>query len=122
MRKWKTLLGIVLLMLLPLVAHGQTSTNAQDQPSNVLAQYAAATNQWVTIAQGYANRLFTLLATIDISWLGIIMLLEGADMQQWLAKLMKKVAAIGFFGVLLEKGSTWIPAIITSFSQIGMAA
>lgn len=111
-----------LLLALPLAASAQNLTPAADQPTNVLQQYATATTQWLTVVQSAATRLFALLAMIEMSWLGVTLVLEGHDIQVWVAKLIKKVITLGFFLALLQNDSVWVPAIVNSFAQLGQNA
>jgi type IV secretion system protein TrbL len=118
---WTLLFLVVVAMPLAAVAQGTSSTNPQDQPTSVLHAFDNVTSSWIQSMHGFALRLFFLLAGIDVVWLGILLVLEHADMQHTLAKVIKKVLTIGFFLALLENGSTWVKAIIDSFSQIGIA-
>ena len=71
---------------------------------------------------GYANKLFGLLAFIDFTWAMIVLFLEGQELQGWIAGFLKKFMTISFFYALLINQSTWFPAIINSFVQIGQQA
>lgn len=125
MRKRRFVISLLILAFIlaaPALVFGQSSTNPQDQPTNVLHAFDAATQQWIGPMKRYANRLFMLLAAIDMAWLGITLVLEGAELQQTLAKVLKKVAVLGFFLAVLENGNTWISAIINSLSQAGSTA
>jgi type IV secretion system protein TrbL len=88
----------------------------------LLDVYKNATTTWVSTAFGYANKLFGLLAFIDFTWAMIVLFLEGQEMQGWIAGFLKKFMTISFFYALLINQSTWFPAIINSFVQIGQQA
>src|ERR1039457_7194206 len=103
------------------LAFGQ-GTAPQSGPSNLLDVYKNATTTWVSTAFGYANKLFGLLAFIDFTWAMIVLFLEGHEMQGWIAGFLKKFMTISFFYALLINQSTWFPAIINSFVQIGQQA
>jgi len=103
------------------LAFGQ-STAPQSGPSDLLDVYKNATTTWVSTAFGYANKLFGLLAFIDFTWAMIVLFLEGQEMQGWIAGFLKKFMTISFFYALLINQSTWFPAIINSFVQIGQQA
>ena len=103
------------------LAYGQ-STAPQSGPSDLLDVYKNATTTWVSTAFGYANKLFGLLAFIDFTWAMIVLFLEGQEMQGWIAGFLKKFMTISFFYALLINQSTWFPAIINSFVQIGQQA
>jgi type IV secretion system protein TrbL len=103
------------------LAYGQ-STAPQSGPSDLLDVYKNATTTWVSTAFGYANKLFGLLAFIDFTWAMIVLFLEGQEMQGWIAGFLKKFMSISFFYALLINQSTWFPAIVNSFVQIGQQA
>jgi type IV secretion system protein TrbL len=103
------------------LAYGQ-STAPQSGPSDLLDVYKNATTTWVSTAFGYANKLFGLLAIIDFTWAMIVLLLEGQELQGWIAGFLKKFMSISFFYALLINQSTWFPAIVNSFVQIGQQA
>jgi len=103
------------------LAYGQ-SPAPQSGPSDLLDVYKNATTTWVSTAFGYANKLFGLLAFIDFTWAMIVLFLEGQEMQGWIAGFLKKFMTISFFYALLINQSTWFPAIINSFVQIGQQA
>jgi type IV secretion system protein TrbL len=70
----------------------------------------------------YANKLFGLLAVIDFTWAMIVLFLERHELEGWIAGFLKKLMTISFFYALLINQSTWFPAIINSFVQIGQQA
>jgi type IV secretion system protein TrbL len=91
-------------------------------PSNLLNQYQSVRSTWLTTAAGYANRLFAILALIEFAWTGIILLLDKTDLQGWTSALIRRMMFVGAFFALLQFGTTWIPAIIDSFVQVGQTA
>jgi type IV secretion system protein TrbL len=88
----------------------------------LLDVYKNATTTWVSTSFGYANKLFGLLAVIDFTWAMIVLFLERQELQGWIAGFLKKFMTISFFYALLINQSTWFPAIINSFVQIGQQA
>jgi type IV secretion system protein TrbL len=102
-------------------AYGQTPA-PQSGPSDLLDVYKNATTTWVSTAFGYANKLFGLLAVIDFTWAMIVLFLERHELEGWIAGFLKKLMTISFFYALLINQSTWFPAIINSFVQIGQQA
>jgi type IV secretion system protein TrbL len=102
-------------------AYGQTPA-AQSGPSDLLDVYKNATTTWVSTSFGYANKLFGLLAVIDFTWAMIVLFLERHELEGWIAGFLKKLMTISFFYALLINQSTWFPAIINSFVQIGQQA
>lgn len=103
------------------LAYGQTPA-PQSGPSDLLDVYKNATTTWVSTAFGYANKLFGLLAIIDFTWAMIVLFLERHELEGWIAGFLKKLMTISFFYALLINQSTWFPAIINSFVQIGQQA
>jgi len=103
------------------LAYGQ-SPAPQSGPSDLLDVYKNATTTWVSTAFGYANKLFGLLAVIDFTWAMIVLFLERHELEGWIAGFLKKLMTISFFYALLINQSTWFPAIINSFVQIGQQA
>jgi type IV secretion system protein TrbL len=103
------------------LAYGQTPA-PQSGPSDLLDVYKNATTTWVSTAFGYANKLFGLLAVIDFTWAMIVLFLERHELEGWIAGFLKKLMTISFFYALLINQSTWFPAIINSFVQIGQQA
>lgn len=112
--------GATLLLLLSMAAHSQTfhSTTAGD----ILSQMRSFRTQWTTNIWTYAQRLFWFLAFIEFGWSVIALALDKTDLQSWVAGLVRKMMWIGAFYTLLVNGSSWIPAILDSFEQIGQGA
>jgi type IV secretion system protein TrbL len=88
----------------------------------MLDQYRAVRGTWLTVAAGYANRLFGLLALIEFAWTGAMLVLERTDLQGWTAALIRKMMFIGAFFALLNFGADWSPRIIESFQIVGQSA
>jgi type IV secretion system protein TrbL len=111
----------VLVIATGAFAYGQTPA-PQSGPSDLLDVYKNATTTWVSTSFGYANKLFGLLAVIDFTWAMIVLFLERHELEGWIAGFLKKFMTISFFYALLINQSTWFPAIINSFVQIGQQA
>jgi type IV secretion system protein TrbL len=118
--KWLPLLAIVSLLVEAAFAQqpGIKTTVARD----VLQPFKDNQIIWMTNIWAYANRLFGILALIELAWSLIVLALEKSDFQSWASAFIKKVMWIGVFYTLLINGRQWIPAIIDSFSQIGSKA
>ena len=108
----------VILLCLAGLAFAQTAS----APSKILDQYRNQRTYWFTNVWPFANTLFGLLAIIEFAWSAAVMLLEKADMQSWTAALIRKIMWLGAFYALLVYGRWWIPAIVSSFEQIGQTA
>jgi type IV secretion system protein TrbL len=126
----KTLGKVVLISLLVLVvvsiarAQGPNSVNG---PSSILDEYKGLQNGWITKLLGAAQRLFFLLAGIEVAWSFTLLAIEKADFQALTATFVRKIMWIGIFYAILLYGVTpggrgWIPAIIDSFHILGQNA
>jgi len=89
---------------------------------NIAQSYKNAATGWTGTLLGYANRLFMLLATIELAWSFAVWALEKNEYQSLIAAVAKKIMWVGIFYALLLNGTTWIPAIIDSFVDAGSAA
>jgi type IV secretion system protein TrbL len=111
-------ISIALLVISP-VCFAQAPPYVSSNPSQILSAFQAARGNWVANIAGYANALFGALALIEFAWSAAVMVLEKADLQSWTAALIRKIMWIGGFYMLLINGTTWIPFIIDSFTEIG---
>jgi type IV secretion system protein TrbL len=119
------LVGVVLLAATALAhAQGPTSVNG---PSSILDEYKGLQNAWITKLLGAAQRLFFLLAGIEVAWSFTLLAVEKADFQALTATIVRKIMWIGIFYAILLYGVTlggggWIPTIIDSFHILGQNA
>jgi type IV secretion system protein TrbL len=118
-------IGIVLLSAAAL-AHAQ-GPNSVNGPSSILDEYKGLQNGWITKLLGAAQRLFFLLAGIEVAWSFTLLAIEKADFQALTATIIRKIMWIGIFYAILLYGVTpggggWIPAIIDSFHILGQNA
>jgi type IV secretion system protein TrbL len=105
-------------------AQGPTSVNG---PSSILDEYKGLQDGWITKLLGAAQRLFFLLAGIEVAWSFTLLAIEKADFQALTATIVRKIMWIGIFYAILiygvtPGGSGWIPAIIDSFHILGQNA
>lgn len=89
---------------------------------NIALTYKTAATGWTGTLLTYANRLFMLLATIELAWSFIVWALDKNEFQSFISAIAKKIMWIGIFYALLLNGPTWIPLIIDSFIDAGSAA
>lgn|GEM_PF-726117 len=89
---------------------------------NIAQTYKTAATGWTGALLGYANRLFMLLATIELAWSFAVWALDKNEFQSFISAVAKKIMWIGIFYALLLNGPTWIPLIIDSFVGAGSAA
>lgn len=120
-----TVIGVFLLSAAALAhAQGPTSVNG---PSSILDEYKGLQNGWITKLLGAAQRLFFLLAGIEVAWSFTLLAIEKADFQALTAAIVRKIMWIGIFYAILLYGVTpggggWIPAIMDSFHILGQNA
>src|SRR5437660_240526 len=118
-------IGVVLLTATAL-AHAQ-GPNSVNGPSSILDEYKGLQNAWITKLLGAAQRLFFLLAGIEVAWSFPLLAIEKADFQALTAAIVRKIMWIGIFYAILLYGVTpggggWIPAIMDSFHILGQNA
>src|SRR5882762_7845612 len=116
----------VLLLIATALAHAQ-GPNSVNGPSSILDEYKGLQNAWITKLLGAAQRLFFLLAGIEVAWSFTLLAIEKADFQALTATIVRKIMWIGIFYAILLYGVTpggggWIPAIIDSFHILGQNA
>ena len=108
------------------IAHAQ-GPNSVNGPSSLLDEYQGLQNGWITKLLGAAQRLFFLLAGIEVAWSFTLLAIEKADFQALTATIVRKIMWIGiFYAILLygvtPRGGGWIPAILDSFHILGQNA
>ncbi len=116
----------VVLLIATVVAHAQGPSSVNG-PSSILDEYKGLQNAWITKLLGAAQRLFFLLAGIEVAWSFTLLAIEKADFQALTATIVRKIMWIGIFYAILLYGVTpggggWIPAIIDSFHILGQNA
>ena len=84
--------------------------------------YASATASWLGTLQPLAQRLFLLLATIELIWSGIWWAHARRHEEVVLSRILKKVVTLMFLFTVLLLAPTWIPTIIGSFVRAGQLA
>lgn len=89
---------------------------------DIAQQYKNASVGWSGTLLGFANRLFALLALIELAWSAAVWVLDKNEFQSLFAAIAKKIMWIGMFYALLLNGPVWIPAIVDSFVDAGAAA
>src|SRR5258708_15584109 len=118
-------IGVVLLGAAAL-AHAQ-GPNSVNGPSSILDEYKGLQNVWITKLLVAAQRLFFLLAGIEVAWSFTLLAIEKADFQALTAAIVRKIMWIGIFSAILLYGVTpggggWLSAIINSFHILGQSA
>lgn len=108
---------VVLLVGVSLSAHADTRIM-----DNIAQDYRNASIGWSGTLLGFANRLFALLALIELAWSAAVWVMDKNEFQSFFTAVAKKIMWIGIFYALLLNGPVWIPAIIDSFVDAGAAA
>lgn len=116
---WRVGLCLVVLSLLFVSHPAHADTKIMD---DIAQQYKSASGGWMAVTLGFANRLFMLLATIELAWSFAVWAIEKKEFDSFIATLFKKIMWVGTFYALLLNGPLWIPAIIDSFVDAGAAA
>jgi type IV secretion system protein TrbL len=88
-------IGVVVLSAAAL-AHAQ-GPNSVNGPSSILDEYKGLQNGWITKLLGAAQRLFFLLAGIEVAWSFTLLAIEKADFQALTAAIVRKIMWIGIF-------------------------
>jgi type IV secretion system protein TrbL len=86
---------------------------------HVASAFQSGTMKWQATITLYAESLFWKLVMIDFTWTTIVWVKDRKEIGELLMGYVGKILTIGFFWMALEMGSTWVPAIIGSFVQIG---
>jgi type IV secretion system protein TrbL len=115
----------VAVLATAVLAHAQT--NSTNGATGLLDEYKGLETAWISKLLGAAQRLFVLLAGIEVVWSFTLLALEKADFQLLTAAIIRKIMWIGIFYAVLLNGVTpdgggWIPAIIKSFQLLGQNA
>ncbi|WP_080747212.1 P-type conjugative transfer protein TrbL [Comamonas thiooxydans] len=119
LRKFRKASFLLALAFIFFSAQSYADTGILD---NIATSYKNASTGWATTLLGYANRLFMLLATIELAWSFGVWAMDKSELQGFTSAIVKKIMWIGLFYALLLNGSTWIPLIVDSFTQAGSAA
>src|SRR6516165_230837 len=102
----------VVLLTATVIAHAQ-GPNSVNGPSSLLEEYKGLQNGWITKLLGAAQRLFFLLAGIEVAWSFTLLAIEKADFQALTATIVRKIMWIGIFYGILLYGVT--PGVVGGF-------
>jgi type IV secretion system protein TrbL len=125
--QWAALTGLVLLVAAVSTAHAAPAPAPTGGPGGqgyldqIATQFQTATTGWMTTAQGYAFKIFTALAVMDLAWWGIKQVLKKNDLADFIAGATLKIASIAFFYTIVKYAPTWMPEITSSFMKMGQA-
>jgi type IV secretion system protein TrbL len=126
-------LAISATALLLLLATAATA-NAQTPPTGgapgaadgildgVVHTYSSASIAWLATILPIAQRLFALLATLELAVSGLFWALSRETLDAVAAALLRKFIVLSFLFTLLFEFPLWLPAITRSFEAAGQAA
>ncbi len=103
---------------LPHVAHAQTAGGTIDA---VLGDYQSSSQAWQLTISSWATGLFWLLALVELLWMGIRLVLRGADFGEFVSELVQFILFVGFFYAILLNGFNWLTDIVQWFRHAGAA-
>lgn len=78
--------------------------------------------QWSQRLYGYAINMFWLLATIQLVWTFVPLVLKQADIGEIAGELVRFILVTGFFLAMMRYAVEWATAIVDSFRDAGAAA
>lgn len=90
--------------------------------NEITQSYHAATIGWYSTLFPAANRLFGILAIIEIAWSGLCWTIEKQELSSLLSEFVRKIIVIGFFYFLLLHAQNFLQIINKSFSLLGANA
>ena len=90
--------------------------------NELTSQYANLSVDWMNSLLPLAQRVFVLLATIELAWSGIWWALIARKDENLIANLVHKVFVIMFFYTVVLFADSWIPFIVSGFTTAGTAA
>ena len=131
-RRWLMWLGLGAFLLLAFVlcVHpayaGSATVGSKTQNVTLFDPIVNDVNgrsqTWFSIIQGLVQNTFIILGTIEICWAAAIWALEKDNLNSLAVEIIKKIMFIGFFYALLQYAPQWIPAITSTFEQVGETA
>ncbi|MBG8558479.1 type IV secretion system protein [Pseudomonas qingdaonensis] len=78
--------------------------------------------QWSNRLYGYAINLFWLLATVQLVWTLLPLVMKQADIGGIVGELIRFILVTGFFLEMIKYAVEWASAIVDSFRDAGAAA
>ena len=88
--------------------------------TTILDTIKTQSQTWFTTGQNLALSLFWILASADLAWTGIQILIQGAeDIKTVVAGMLSKILALAFFSMFIANAGTWVPTIINGFVCAG---
>lgn len=122
--KARVIIGVALVaMIITEPAFAQAALHdASGSMSGLLELIKDSSDKWAIRLEGYATRLFWILAVIQLVWTFFPLVMRQADFGEIAGELIRFIMVIGFFAALLLNVTVWAEAIISSFRQAGASA
>lgn len=121
-RQWLMLM-VVVLMLVPVVALAQPSTDIGPTTGfaildNIRLQSAQMFGRLQTAAEG----LLLMLATVSLAWKAMHLVLRNADMQEFVTEVFQLILVVGFYLIVIRNARPWTEALTQGFLWLGSTA
>ena len=109
-RSWGTIIVVAIAVLVVASATAEAAAPAttiagniaKSQIQQIIAAYITATDRWYQILRRYAVDLFAVVAVIEFGWGGGRLVLAGGDLAEWAVFVVRSLATISFFSMVLE--------------------
>jgi type IV secretion system protein TrbL len=116
-------LAVAALLLTASSAVAQMPPGAADGIlDGVVHTYSSASIAWLATVLPIAQRLFAILATLELAVSGLFWAVSRETLDAVAAALLRKFIVLSFLFTLLFEFPLWIPAITRSFEAAGQAA
>ena len=96
-QKLLTIAALSIAFVLVLVEMSLADVPTDNAIQSIMDTYRNTAANWSPVLEGYATRIFWILALIDIVWMGIMLALNPGEFADFTANLVRKVIFIGFF-------------------------
>lgn len=120
-RLWFMLLALASI-LFTTAAHAADLHDPSGSFTGLLDLVKNSAAVWDGKLRVYAQRLFWLLATIQLVWTFFPLVFRQADFGEIVGELIRFIMVIGFFYALLLFSADWAEAVVNSFRQAGATA
>jgi type IV secretion system protein TrbL len=110
-------------LTLPAAAGGQVPAPSPDGIlDGVVQEYGAASLGWLAAVLPMAQRLFAMLATLELAVSGIFWAVGREGLDAVAAALLRKFIVLSFLFTLLFEFPLWLPYVTRGFEAAGQAA
>lgn len=88
-----------------------------NEMNGLLRMLYQAASEWSPRLQGYALKLLTSLALIQLVWTFMPLVMKQADLGEVVGELIRFFMVIGFFYAVIEHSVPWATAVVDSFRE-----